>query len=53
MSKMWRVDLSEVTAIISLDGDMARSKMVAGSIPRLSSIIFALLLVENTRIKVP
>ena len=53
MSNMCNVDLSEVTANSRPDGDIARQKIVAGSMPRRSSVSFALLLVVNTRTNVP
>ena len=52
-SKMWRVDLSEVTATMLELGEMAMLKMKAGSTPRRSSAILLQFEVENTRIRVP
>ena len=53
MSKIWRVDLSDVTASSWLEGENARENMIAGSTPRRNSMIRAQLFVEKTRIKVP
>ena len=40
-SKMCKVDLSDVTAMYLLEGEMARSKITAASIPRRSSAMHA------------
>lgn len=50
---MWSVPLSEVAASNWPDGENARENIIAGSTPRLNSVIRAQLLVENTRSKVP
>lgn len=52
-SKMCRVDLSEVQAIMVPDGLNARENMVAVSMPRRSSAMRAQLLVEKMRMRVP
>lgn len=52
-SKTWSVALSEVQARRVPDGLKAREKMVAGSMPRRSSVTRAQLLVAWTRIIVP
>ena len=52
-SNTWRVDLSEVTASRVQDGEIDSEKTSAGSTPLRSSVIFAQLLVEKTRISVP
>ena len=52
-SKMWMVDLSDVTARRRELGDMARENTVAWSRPRRSSAIMEEVAVEYTRIRVP
>jgi hypothetical protein len=52
-SKICKVLLSLVTAKREEDGEMAREKMVALSIPLRSSVIGRPVEAENTRIKVP
>lgn len=53
MSKTCRVDLSEVTASMRLDGEIDIEKMVAWSTPRRSSAMRAPVLVLKRRISVP
>lgn len=50
---MCNVDLSDVTAMRLLDGDIAMEYTRAWSMPRRSSAMRAQLLVEKTRMSVP
>ena len=52
-SKIWRVDLSDVTAKSLLLGDMAMEKTRAWSTPRRNSPVRAQLPVEKVRTRVP
>lgn len=50
---MCNVCVSEVTASLSLDGEIARERMTAGCIPRRSSARRAVVSVECRRMRVP
>ena len=53
MSKMWMVDLSDVTAIWSPDGEKAMEKIFAVSMPLLNCVMEASCSVDQSLMSVP